>query len=685
MPASSDIEQSITRLRDEINHHNYQYYVLDEPQVPDAEYDRLMLELQQFEQQAPELITPDSPTQRVGAAPLVAFDQVQHAVAMLSLANAFSDEEVEAFDRRVREGLEVEKIIYSAEPKLDGLAVSLRYENGVLVRAATRGDGHMGEDITLNVRTITSIPLRLIGDDYPVVLEVRGEVYISKAGFEALNRQQRDKGEKEFANPRNAAAGSLRQLDPKITATRPLAMYSYGIGETEGGELPRYHSEILQCLRGWGLRVSPELQQVDGASGCLAYYRQMHEHRDALPYEIDGVVFKVDALAQQQQLGFVSRAPRWAIAQKFPAQEEMTRLIGIDIQVGRTGALTPVARLEPVFVGGVTVTNATLHNEDEIRRKDVRIGDTVIVRRAGDVIPEVASVVIAKRPEKSTIFIMPEACPVCGSEVRRVEGEAVSRCSGGLYCSAQRKEAIKHFASRRAMDIEGLGDKLVEQLVEMGWLASVADLYDRDVLPHAKLAGMERMGNKSADNLIKAIDKSKQTTLARFLFALGIREVGEATAQALANHFGKLDVVMAADEAALLQVFDVGPVVAARLQAFFHEPHNREVIATLQQLGVTWPAVEADVDRPQPLAGKIFVLTGTMEGMGRSEAKAQLQALGAKVTGSVSRKTDYVVVGADPGSKRDKAEKLGVNILDEPAFISLLADAATSANVAPSQ
>jgi len=676
MPIPSDIEQSITRLRDEINHHNYRYYVLDEPQVPDAEYDRLMRALQQLEQQAPELITPDSPTQRVGATPLAAFDQVPHALAMLSLANAFSDEDVEAFDRRVREGLEIEEVIYSAEPKLDGLAVSLRYEDGVLVRAATRGDGYTGEDITQNVRTITSIPLRLIGDGYPQVLEVRGEVYMAKAGFETLNSQQREKGEKQFANPRNAAAGSLRQLDPKITATRPLAMFCYGVGVVEGGELPVYHSEILQRLRGWGLRVSPEMRKVNGVAGCLEYYRQIGERRDALPYEIDGVVYKVDSLRQQQQLGFVSRAPRWAVAQKFPAQEEMTRLTDIDIQVGRTGALTPVARLEPVFVGGVTVTNATLHNEDEIRRKEVRIGDTVIVRRAGDVIPEVVSVVMAKRPADTRAFVMPQSCPVCGSEVRRVEGEAVSRCSGGLYCSAQRKEAIKHFASRRAMDIEGLGDKLVEQLVEMGWLTSVADLYDRDALPHEKLAGMERMGDKSADNLIAAIDRSRQTTLARFLFALGIREVGEATAQALASHFGNLNAVIDADEEALLQVPDVGPVVAAHLRAFFHEPHNRDVIAALQRLGVTWPDVEAAVDRAQPLAGKTFVLTGTMEGMGRNEAKAQLQALGARVTGSVSKKTDYVVVGADPGSKRDKAEKLGVMLLDEAALNTLLSEAA---------
>ena len=673
MPKISDTEMLIARLRDEINQHNHRYYVLDDPQVPDAEYDRLMQQLQALELQEPELVTPDSPTQRVGAKPLGGFDEVQHAVAMLSLDNAFNDNDMLAFDARIKKGLEVAEVSYCAEPKLDGLAVSLRYEDGVLVRAATRGDGRMGEDITLNVRTIGSVPLRLIGSDYPPVLEVRGEVYMPKAGFDALNIRQRNHGEKPFANPRNAAAGSLRQLDPSITATRPLAMYCYGVGEvTEGAALPAFHRDVLARLKTWGLRISPETDVVSGVAGCLEYYRKIGEKRDALPYEIDGVVFKVNSLKQQQALGFVSRAPRWAIAQKFPAQEEMTRLIGIDIQVGRTGALTPVARLEPVFVGGVTVTNATLHNEDEVRRKDVRGGDMVIVRRAGDVIPEVVSVVLAQRQDDARVFVMPTDCPVCGSEVRRVEGEAVSRCSGGLYCAAQRKEAIKHFASRRAMDIEGLGDKLVEQLVDAGWVKSVADLFDRAALPHEKLAGMERMGDKSADNLIEAIDKCKETTLARFLFSLGIREVGEATAQALANHFGSLPEIMSADEEALLKVPDVGPVVVANLRAFFHEAHNREVIASLQQLGVQWPDVAAAADQPKPLAGKTFVLTGSMESMTRDEAKAKLQALGAKVTGSVSKKTSYVVVGVDPGSKRDKAEKLGVPILDEAALMSLL-------------
>jgi len=673
MSKSSDTEMLIAHLRDEINQHNHRYYVLDDPQVPDAEYDRLMQQLQALELQAPELITPDSPTQRVGAKPLGGFEEVRHAVAMLSLDNAFNDDDMLAFDARVKKGLEVTEITYCAEPKLDGLAVSLRYEDGILVRAATRGDGRVGEDITQNVRTISCVPLRLMGNDYPPVLEVRGEVYMPKAGFNALNKRQRDHDEKPFVNPRNAAAGSLRQLDPNITATRPLAMYCYGVGEvTAGAELPAFHRDVLARLKTWGLRISPETEEVSGVAGCLEYYRKIGEKRDALPYEIDGVVFKVNSLKQQQALGFVSRAPRWAIAHKFPAQEEMTRLIDIDIQVGRTGALTPVARLEPVFVGGVTVTNATLHNEDEVRRKDVRGGDMVIVRRAGDVIPEVVSVVLAQRPDNARPFMMPTDCPVCGSEVRRVAGEAVSRCSGGLYCSAQRKEAIKHFASRRAMDIEGLGDKLVEQLVEMGWLNSVADLYDRTAMPHAKLAGMERMGDKSAENLIKAIDKSKETTLARFLFSLGIREVGEATAQALANHFGSLPAIMDADEEALLKVADVGPVVVANLRAFFHEAHNREVIESLQQQGVRWPDVVATVDQPQPLAGQTFVLTGTMEQMTRDEAKAKLQAQGAKVTGSVSKKTSYVVAGADPGSKRDKAEKLGVPILDEAALISLL-------------
>ncbi len=673
MPTSTDIAASIAKLRAEINHHNHQYYVLDDPQIPDAEYDRLMQQLQALELQAPELITPDSPTQRVGAKPLAGFDEVVHAVAMLSLDNAFSDDDMIAFDARVTKGLEVDEVSYCAEPKLDGLAVSLRYEGGLLVRAATRGDGRVGEDITQNVRTIGSVPLRLMGEDFPPVLEVRGEVYMPRAGFDALNKRQRDHDEKPFANPRNAAAGSLRQLDPEITATRPLAIYCYGVGEVDEQRLPSSHYAILARLKEWGLRVSPETEEVRGVAGCLAYYRKIGEKRDALPYEIDGVVFKVNSLKQQQALGFVSRAPRWAIAYKFPAQEEMTRLIDIDIQVGRTGALTPVARLEPVFVGGVTVTNATLHNEDEVRRKDVRSGDMVVVRRAGDVIPEVVSVVLALRPEGARAFVMPTDCPVCGSEVRRVEGEAVSRCSGGLYCSAQRKEAIKHFASRRAMDIEGLGDKLVEQLVDLGWLNSVADLYDRNALPHEKLAGMERMGDKSADNLIAAIDKSKQTTLARFLFSLGIREVGQATAESLANHFGQLSAIMDADEEALLAVADVGPVVVANLRAFFHEPHNREVIESLQRLGVQWPDVAAKRDQPQPLAGQIFVLTGSMESMTRDEAKGKLQALGAKVTGSVSKKTSYLVVGADPGSKRDKAEKLGVPILDEAALESLLA------------
>ncbi len=673
MPTSTDIAVSIAQLRVEINHHNHYYYVLDDPQIPDAEYDRLMQRLQALELQAPELITPDSPTQRVGAKPLSGFAEVPHAVAMLSLDNAFSDDDMLAFDARVTKGLEVDEVIYCAEPKLDGLAVSLRYERGLLVRAATRGDGRVGEDITQNVRTINSVPLRLMGDEFPPVLEVRGEVYMSRAGFDALNKRQRDHEEKPFANPRNAAAGSLRQLDPKITATRPLAMYCYGVGEVDEALSGASHRDILACLKEWGLPVSPETKEVRGVAGCLEYYHQIGEKRAALPYEIDGVVFKVNSIRQQQALGFVSRAPRWAIAHKFPAQEEMTRLIDIDIQVGRTGALTPVARLEAVFVGGVTVTNATLHNEDEVRRKDVRAGDMVVVRRAGDVIPEVVSVVLAARPDDARAFVMPTDCPVCGSEVRRAEGEAVSRCSGGLYCSAQRKEAIKHFASRRAMDIEGLGDKLVEQLVEMGWLNSVADLYDRSALPHEKLAGMARMGDKSADNLIAAIDKSKQTTLARFLFSLGIREVGQTTAQSLANHFGKLPAIMDADEEALLAVADVGPVVVANLRAFFHESHNREVIESLQRLGVQWPDVAAKRDQPQPLAGQIFVLTGSMESMTRDEAKAKLQALGAKVTASISKKTRYLVVGADPGSKRDKAEKLGVPILDEAALESLLA------------
>ncbi len=670
MAVPQAIQQQVLRLRDEVDHHNYLYYVLDNPEVPDSEYDRLLRELQRLEAEYPELITPDSPTQRVGAEPLEEFAQVEHALPMLSLDNAFSETEMEEFDRRVRERLGTdEKIAYAAEPKLDGLAVSLRYEKGRLIQAATRGDGSRGEDVTLNVRTIPSIPLRLMGEGWPELLEVRGEVYMPKAGFEALNEKARREGEKSFANPRNAAAGSLRQKDPAITAERPLAFFCYGFGQVSEDALAATHSESMKRLAGWGLRTSPELKCVRGAEGCLAYFQALGERRDSLEYEIDGVVFKVDRFDLQEQLGFVSRAPRWAIAHKFPAVEEVTRLLAIDVQVGRTGALTPVARLEPVQVAGVTVTNATLHNEDEIRRKDIRIGDTVIIRRAGDVIPQVVSVVLDRRPADVKAFEMPTVCPVCGSDVERVEGEAVTRCSGNLFCPAQRKEAIKHFASRRAMDIEGLGDKLVDQMVDAEMIADPAGLY---ALAADQVAAMERMGEKSAANLIDALETSKQTTLPRFLFALGIREVGESTARSLALHFGDLEPLQAASLEALQEVEDVGPIVAEHVVAFFRQPHNLDVIQKLKQAGVHWDPIEVSASA-QPLAGKTFVLTGTLS-RPRNQIKEQLQALGAKVAGSVSKKTDYLVAGEEVGSKLEKAKSLGVTVLNEAGLTALLND-----------
>lgn len=670
MTAPAAVVERAARLRGLIARCNYRYYVLDDPEVPDAEYDRLMAELRALENDWPELVTPDSPTQRVGAAPLSAFGQVRHDLPMLSLDNAFTAEEVEDFDRRVREQLELETVVYAAEPKLDGLAVSLRYQDGVLVRAATRGDGQVGEDITQNIRTVRSIPLRLLGEGYPPVLEARGEVFMPKSGFEALNRRARERGEKPFANPRNAAAGSLRQLDSRITAERPLDMFCYGVGAVEGGVLPPRHSQILDRLRAWGLRVNPELKVVTGGAGCLAYYQAMLARRDALPYEIDGVVYKVDRLDQQRNLGYVARAPRWAIAHKFPAQEELTRVIAIEVQVGRTGALTPVARLEPVFVGGVTVTSATLHNIDEVHRRDVRAGDTVSVRRAGDVIPEVVTVVLDRRPPGTAPFQLPDRCPVCGSQVLRPPGEAVARCVGGLFCRAQRKEAIRHFASRRAMDIEGLGDKLVEQLVDRERVRSPADLYALDA---AVLVGLERMGDKSAGNLLAALARSRTVTLARFLYALGIREVGEATARLLARHFGSLEQLMAASAEQLQQVPDIGPVAAASIYAFFQEDHNRQVIDRLRQAGVHWPEEKREESGGgQPLAGKTFVLTGTLSRMSRDQAKARLQALGATVSGSVSKKTRYVVAGTDPGSKLVKARELGVAVLTEDELLALL-------------
>jgi len=660
------IKSRCNELRKEIEQHNYRYYVLDDPSVTDVNYDQLMDELIALEAQYPALITPESPTQRVGAKPLAEFPEVNHIVPMLSLANAFDEDEMKAFDKRIRDKLEVNTIEYVAETKLDGLAVNLLYEEGKLTRGATRGDGATGEDVTLNVRTIKSIPLHMTGN-YPAQMEVRGEVFISNTGFIALNKMQEQSGGKLFVNPRNAAAGSLRQLDPKITAKRPLQFFAHGIGLIEGINPPARHADILEQLRQWGLPVSPETRTVNGVVGCFVYYHEIGKRRAQLPYEIDGVVFKVNDIQQQKILGFVSRAPRWAIAYKYPPAEVSTRVLGIEVQVGRTGALTPVARLEPVFVGGVTVTNATLHNEEEIKRKDIRVGDTVIIRRAGDVIPEVVSIIKDKRPRNSRIFHMPDKCPVCSSDIEQIEGETIIRCSAGLFCPAQQIQSIIHFASRLAMDIEGLGDKLVEQLVATGLVNNVADLYK---LTQEKLAGLERMGDKSAANVIHALEKSKQTTLKRFLYALGIREVGEATARNLANYFGTLEAVMNATVDDLEKVPDVGPVVAQHIASFFLETHNRNVVKELLKSRVQWPAVEKS--ELQPLAGKTFVITGKLDNMSRDETKERLQSLGAKVSGSVSKKTDYVIAGSEPGSKIEKAAKLGIEILDEKAFLDLI-------------
>ncbi|HEY5603013.1 MAG TPA: NAD-dependent DNA ligase LigA [Gammaproteobacteria bacterium] len=676
MPASQAITQAIVErvneLRQQINYHNYRYYVLDNPEIPDAEFDKLFRELQSLEQQFPELVTPDSPTQRVGAAPLKEFGEVRHAIPMLSLANAFSEEELQGFGKRIADRLSLkdpEQLEFTAEPKLDGLAISLRYEKGRFAQAATRGDGETGEDVTQNARTIHSVPLQLAGKGYPEVLEVRGEVFMSKEGFYALNKKQQQAGAKTFANPRNAAAGSLRQLDSGITATRPLEFFGYGYGEVKGGKLAARQSEILEQFKSWGIRVCPEVKKVKGIKGCLHYFQSIGERREQLDYEIDGVVYKVNAIAQQEELGFVSRAPRWAIAHKFPAQEALTTIKAIDVQVGRTGILTPVARLEPVEVGGVTVTNATLHNQDEIERLDVRAGDTVIIYRAGDVIPKVASVVKERRPKHTRLFKMPDKCPECGSDVERVEGEAATRCTGGLACPAQRKNTIKHFNSRRAMDIDGVGDKLVDQLVDKGLVEDAADQYS---LTKEQLAGLERMAEKSADNVLKALEKSKNTTLARFIYALGIRDVGEATALNLATHFGDLDTVMEADEDALQQVTDIGPIVAGHIVSFFKQKHNQQVIKKLRKAGVHWPQVPQPARGDSKLAGKTFVITGTLASMKRDELKDKLIALGAKVSGSVSKATDYVIVGADPGSKYDKAQKLGIEILDEEQILQLI-------------
>ena len=658
------IKKEIDKLREQLNEHNYRYYVLDNPVISDAEYDELFEKLKKLEVKHPELITPDSPTQRVGAAPLKAFAEVHHNILMLSLENAFNDDDITAFDKRVRERLGVHsEIKYCCEPKLDGLAISIRYEKGKLIQAATRGDGETGEDVTENVKTIRMVPLKLHGHDFPRVLDVRGEIFMSKKGFEKLNDEAQKKGEKIFANPRNAAAGSLRQLDSHITAKRPLEIYCYGVGVVEGEKLPVKHSEILKWLAKLGLRVNPLIKVVQGVEGCLNYYKHIGKERDKLPYEIDGVVYKVNSIAEQEKLGFVTRAPRWAIAHKFPAEEVNTKIEAVEFQVGRTGALTPVARLKPVHVRGVTVSNATLHNMDEIERKDIHIGDTVIVRRAGDVIPEVVGVVKERRPKDVKKIILPKHCPICHSEIEHIEDEAVARCTGGLFCPAQRKETIKHFAARRAMDIEGLGDKLVEQLVDTNLISSVADLYD---LKLNQLEDLERMGEKSAQNLLDQLEKSKSTTLPRFLFALGIREVGEATAKQLAMHFKRLPNIQSATVEALQGVQDIGPVVAMHIANFFHEPHNRKIINKLIAAGVHWPEIKEN--KNLPLAGSTFVLTGTLNRLSRDEAKEKLEKLGAKVAGSVSNKTTYVVVGVDPGSKYDKAKTLGIKILDEDEF-----------------
>ena len=663
----------IADLREQINEHNYRYHVLDAPTVTDQEYDKLFRRLQQLEREHPELVSEDSPTQRVGSVPASHFETVAHEVAMLSLDNAFDESEMLDFDRRLREKLDQDvDLAYTAEPKLDGLAISLLYENGKLVRAATRGDGRNGENITANARTVPSIPLQLIGENLPRRIEVRGEVYMEIAGFEALNESQRENGGKVFANPRNAAAGSLRLLDSRITASRPLTFCSYGIGVCEGIELPNSHNQQMHLLRDIGVPISRHIALLDSVAACLEYYNNILEQREDLGFDIDGVVFKLDDSQLQRQAGFVSRAPRWAIAYKFPAQEVMTRLLDVDFQVGRTGALTPVARLEPVAVGGVTVSNATLHNMDEIERKDIRIGDTVIVRRAGDVIPEVVAPVEAQREGKLKRPVMPGECPVCGSEVMQQPGQAAYRCMGGLICAAQRKEGIKHYASRKAMDIEGLGDKLVEQMVDLGMIDTIADLYQ---LSLESVAGLERMAEKSAQNLLDALEQSKTTTLARFIYALGIREVGEATAEALADYYGELDALMQADAENLQLVEDVGPVVAENIRHFFDQERNRDVVGELLEAGVNWPQIESSGSSlEQNLDGRTYVITGTLEGYSRDQAARALKDRGAKVSGSVSAKTTAVIAGEKPGSKVTKAEALGVEVLDQAAFEQLLGE-----------
>lgn len=666
----SDIQTLAASLRQQIEQHNIHYYVEDNPILPDADYDQLMQQLRELEAKYPGLITPESPTQRVGAAPSAAFDEVRHEQPMLSLDNAFTRQDVQEFERRVRDrlGAAVQTIAYHCEPKLDGVAVSLLYRDGVLVRGATRGDGTTGEDITQNVRTIPSIPLRLIGTSWPKVLEVRGEIYMPKHGFETLNREAIKNGDKVFANPRNAAAGSLRQLDPKITASRPLVIVCYALGFVEGTELPACHSSCLSLLKSWGLRVCEYNERVEGIEACLDYYRRILEKRTSLPFEIDGVVYKVDELALQQRLGYVSRAPRFALAHKFPAEEQSTQLLAVEFQVGRTGVLTPVARLQPVALAGVMVSNATLHNMAELARLDARVGDTVVVRRAGDVIPQIVRVIKEYRPNDTAAVTVPSQCPICQARVILDENGIAARCSGGFACSAQRKEAIRHFVSRRAMDIEGLGEKAVEQVVDQGLVYDAADLYQ---LTQEQLAELPRQGVKSAENIIQALQKSKYTTLARFIYALGIREVGETTAQLLAENLGSLEALMAADEAALQKIHDVGPIVAQYIVAFFARPEHRRMLERLREAGITWPmpTPRASVG---PCAGKTFVLTGTLEQMSREEAKQRLLALGARVSESVSAKTHYVVAGPAAGSKLKKAEALNIPVLDEVTFLAMV-------------
>ncbi len=665
------IKKQIKQLREQLRHHAYQYYVLDEPHIADIEYDRLYQQLQQLEQQHPECITEDSPTQRVGAEPLATFEQITHQLPMLSLDNVFNEEALVAFNKRAQEWLHTDEVLtYVAEPKLDGLAISLRYEKGVLLYAATRGDGTTGENVTQNIRTIQSIPLRLPGKDYPEVLEVRGEVFMPKAGFEKLNQYAREHNEKIFVNPRNAAAGSLRQLDPKVTASRPLQLYCYSTGVVEGGKLAHTHSEILQQLKYFGLPVCAETKVVKGVAGCMDYYRQLLQHRNALAYDIDGIVYKVNSISLQQRLGFVARAPRWAIAHKFPAQEEVSEILAVDFQVGRTGAITPVARLKSIFVGGVTVSNATLHNMDEIKRKDIHIGDQVIVRRAGDVIPEIVKVVPDKRNAFTRPIIMPEQCPACGSVIEQLEGEAVARCTAGLFCQAQRAEAIKHYVSRKALDIEGLGDKLIEQLVDEELVATPADLY---LLNQQQLASLERMGEKSALNIIHAIEHSKQAELSRFIYALGIREVGEATARNLAVAFSSLDAVIQADIETLQEVQDIGPIVAQHLVTFFQQVHNRQVIEKILAAGIEIQHRAKPVIENQLFQNKIFVITGTLPNLSRNEAKAMLITAGAKVTSSVSANTDYLLAGEKAGSKLTKARSLGIKVIDEGMLKTMVA------------